>query len=111
MTAALLQGNKQENQRDVYVDPTKDVAEILGLTPEQMMALEGSVYGLRNWSVTAVDIPVDTKPKDLRLVENNGDIGLLGYLFQDPERRTGGCPQQAYSREAKAAPRCQNRRA
>ena len=43
---AFLLGDKQEGQRDVYVEPAKDVAEVLVLTPEQIRMLEGSVYGL-----------------------------------------------------------------
>ena len=50
---ASLQGEKEEGSREVYVQPTKDVASILGIRDDQVMKLEGSVYGLivapRRW--------------------------------------------------------------
>ena len=43
---AFLQGEKDEGAREVYVEPTKDVSDILGITSDQLMKLEGSVYGM-----------------------------------------------------------------
>ena len=52
---ACLQGEKEEGGREVYVQPTKDVASMLGIRNDQLMKLEGSVYGLivapRRWHV------------------------------------------------------------
>ena len=45
---AFLQGGKQESLRNVFVDPPLDVRKYLGLTQEQILKLESSVYGLRN---------------------------------------------------------------
>lgn len=50
---AFLQGEKEEGSRHVYVEPTKDVANILGIRSDQLMKLEASVRGLivspRRW--------------------------------------------------------------
>ena len=50
---AFLQGETQEGQREVYVLPSKDVASMFGIRDDQVMKLEGSVYGLivapRRW--------------------------------------------------------------
>ena len=50
---AFLQGDRDEGQREVYVEPNPDVAQILGIRPDQLMKLEGAVYGLvvapRRW--------------------------------------------------------------
>ena len=44
---AFLQGDKAEATRDVYVDPTAEVRALLGISKEELLRLEGSVYGLR----------------------------------------------------------------
>ena len=50
---AFLQGGKEEADRAVYVEPTAEVRRMLNLTREQILKLEGSVYGLvtapRHW--------------------------------------------------------------
>ena len=45
---AFLQGDRGESERDVYAQPVPELAKYLGLTPEQIIRLEGAVYGLRN---------------------------------------------------------------
>jgi len=45
---AFLQGDRAEAQRDVYVEPTAEIQKILGLNRDDIMKLEGAVYGLRN---------------------------------------------------------------
>ena len=50
---AFLQGDRVEGNRDVYVEPTADVAAILGIRPSKFMKLEGAACGLivapRRW--------------------------------------------------------------
>ena len=43
----FLQGDKTETQRDVYLEPIKEIRERLGLTDNQLLRLLGSAYGLR----------------------------------------------------------------
>ena len=45
---AFLQGDRGEAERDVYAKPVPELARYLNLTPEQIIRLEGAVYGLRN---------------------------------------------------------------
>ena len=45
---AFLQGDRGESKRDVYAQPVPELARHLGLSPEQIIRLEGAVYGLRN---------------------------------------------------------------
>ena len=45
---AFLQGDRGESERDVYAQPVPELARYLGLSPEQILRLEGAVYGLRN---------------------------------------------------------------
>ena len=44
---AFLQGDKTETERDVYLEPTREIRERLGFTEKQILRLLGSAYGLR----------------------------------------------------------------
>ena len=48
VSTAFLQGDKEEQNRDVYLEPTADLRERLNITKEFLLKLTGSVYGLRN---------------------------------------------------------------
>ena len=48
MKTAFLQGDRGEAERDVYAKPVPELARYLSLTAEQIIRLEGAVYGLRN---------------------------------------------------------------
>ena len=45
---AFLQGDRGEAQRDVYAQPVPELSRYVGLTADQIIRLEGAVYGLRN---------------------------------------------------------------
>ena len=45
---AFLLGDRGEAQRDVYAKPVPELCRYLGLTADQIIRLEGAVYGLRN---------------------------------------------------------------
>ena len=45
---AFLQGDKEEQDRDVYLEPTADLRQRLRIGKESILKLTGSVYGLRN---------------------------------------------------------------
>ena len=45
---AFLQGDRGEAERNVYAQPVAEVARMLGMSPDQVLKLEGAVYGLRN---------------------------------------------------------------
>jgi len=45
---AFLQGDRKEQQRNVYVQPTAEIRRLLGLSDDELMKLEAAVYGLRN---------------------------------------------------------------
>ena len=44
---AFLQGDKTESERDVFLEPVKEIRERLNLTPNQILRLMVSAYGLR----------------------------------------------------------------
>ena len=48
VSTAFLQGDKEEQNRDVYLEPTVDLRERLNITKDFLLKLTGSVYGLRN---------------------------------------------------------------
>ena len=43
-----MQGDKEEQNRDVYLEPTADLRQRLNIGKESILKLTGSVYGLRN---------------------------------------------------------------
>ena len=45
---AFLCGGNEEGSREVYVEPTPELAAKLGISKEQLCKIEGSIYGLRN---------------------------------------------------------------
>merc|ERR1712155_307875 len=47
VSTAFLQGDKEEQNRDVYLEPTADLRERLNITKDSLPKLTGSVYGLR----------------------------------------------------------------
>ena len=48
VSTAFLQGDKEEQNRDVYLEPTADLRQRLNIGKESILKLTGSVYGLRN---------------------------------------------------------------
>ena len=48
VSTAFLQGDKNEQDRDVYLEPTADLRTRLGIDKNSVLKLTGSVYGLRN---------------------------------------------------------------
>ena len=44
---AFLQGDSGESERNVYGDLPPDAKESFGVSPDEILKLEGSVYGLR----------------------------------------------------------------
>ena len=48
VSTAFLQGDKKEQDRDVYLEPTADLRSRLGIDKDFILKLTGSVYGLRN---------------------------------------------------------------
>ena len=58
VSTAFLQGDKEEQDRDVYLEPTADLRQRLRIGKESILKLTGSVYGLRNapraWYKTSV---------------------------------------------------------
>ena len=48
VSTAFLQGDKEEQNRDVYLEPTADLRQRLNIGKESVLKLTGSVYGLRN---------------------------------------------------------------
>ena len=48
VSTAFLQGDKGEQDRDVYLEPTADLRTRLGIDRNSILKLTGSVYGLRN---------------------------------------------------------------
>ena len=48
VSTAFLQGDKEEQNRDVYLEPTADLRQRLKIGKESILKLTGSVYGLRN---------------------------------------------------------------
>ena len=48
VSTALLQGDKKEQDRDVYLEPTAGLRTRLGIDKNFILKLTGSVYGLRN---------------------------------------------------------------
>ena len=48
VSTAFLQGDKEEQNRDVYLEPTADLRQRLNITTDHVLKLTGSVYGLRN---------------------------------------------------------------
>jgi len=44
---AFLQGEKSEEARQIYVEPTKELRDRLGIGDNQVLQLLGAVYGLR----------------------------------------------------------------
>ena len=48
VSTAFLQGDKKEQDRDVYLEPTADLRRRLGIDHSHLLKLTGSVYGLRN---------------------------------------------------------------
>ena len=48
VSTAFLQGDKEEQNRDVYLEPTADLRERLNITKDFLLKLTGSVYGPRN---------------------------------------------------------------
>ena len=48
VSTAFLQGDKKEQYRDVYLEPTADLRSRLGIDQQSILKLTGSVYGLRN---------------------------------------------------------------
>ena len=48
VSTAFLQGDKEEQDRDVYLEPTADLRQRLSIGKESIFKLTGSVYGLRN---------------------------------------------------------------
>jgi hypothetical protein len=44
---AFLQGNQGESERDIYGDIPADSRDLFNLAPDEVIKLEGSVYGLR----------------------------------------------------------------
>ena len=44
---AFLQGDSGESERNVYGDLPPDARELFGVSPDEIIKLEGSVYGLR----------------------------------------------------------------
>ena len=48
VSTAFLQGDKEEQNRDVYLEPTADLRPRLNIGKESILKLTGSVYGLRN---------------------------------------------------------------
>ena len=48
VSTAFLQGDKEEQNRDVYLEPTADLRDRLNITKDFLLKLTGSVYGLRN---------------------------------------------------------------
>ena len=48
VSTAFLQGDKEEQNRDVYLEPTADLRKRLNIGKESILTLTGSVYGLRN---------------------------------------------------------------
>ena len=48
VSTAFLQGDKKEQDRDVYLEPTADLRTRLGIDQSSILKLTGSVYGLRN---------------------------------------------------------------
>ena len=47
VSTAFLQGDQEQN-RDVYLEPTADLRQRLKIGKESILKLTGSVYGLRN---------------------------------------------------------------
>ena len=48
VSTSFLQGDKKEQERDVYLEPTADLRTRLGIDKDLILKLTGSVYGLRN---------------------------------------------------------------
>ena len=48
VSTAFLQGDKKEQDRDVFLEPTADLRNRLNITKDHILKLTGSVYGLRN---------------------------------------------------------------
>ena len=48
VSTAFLQGDKKEQSRDVYLEPTADLRTRLGIDTDFMLKWTVSVYGLRN---------------------------------------------------------------
>ena len=48
VSTAFLQGDKKEQDRDVYLEPTADLRSRLGIDKDFILKLTGSVNGLRN---------------------------------------------------------------
>ncbi len=48
VSTAFLQGDKKEQDRYVYLEPTADLRQRLNITKDHILKLTGSVYGLRN---------------------------------------------------------------
>ena len=44
---AFLQGDKTEVDRDVYLEPVREIMNRMHMNPKQLLKLEGSAYGLR----------------------------------------------------------------
>ena len=44
----FLQGDRKEQSRNVYVQPTAEIRRLLNLKDDEIMKLEAAVYGLRN---------------------------------------------------------------
>ena len=44
---AFLQGDSGESERNVYGDLPSDARHLFGLSEDEVIKLEGSVYGLR----------------------------------------------------------------
>ena len=48
VSTAFLQGGKEEQNRDVYLEPTANLRQRLNIGKDCVLKLTGSVYGLRN---------------------------------------------------------------
>ena len=94
VSTAFLQGDKEEQNRDVYLEPTADLRQRLNIGKESILKLTGSVYGLRNaprawyqrvkkdlealgWRIHQLDQCVFVK------YDGNELVGIIGVYVDD----------------------------
>ena len=99
---AFLSGDKGEGERDVYAEPSPELAAKLNLTIEQLVKIEGGVYGLRNaprrwwtrvvrtmieqtWTQHAID-----KCLFMLIDETTGNVIALAGVYVDDFLIAGG---------------------
>ena len=92
---AFLQGNNGEEERNVYGDPPPDCRRLFGMTPEELIQLTGSVYGLRTAPKAWFQVVESDLTKKLHFRQNQLDpcvfmlydkgqlVGLVGVYVDD----------------------------